>query len=388
MRKRSREELTSIPKIYEEERMKLLSGYEDDTPQEIAAKLSMYGGIKSGLYRQRAKKVPKTPQAAMDLHLEGEWTMTEMGGDFVIVDDVRDGSRILVFGTLSDLTRLCNSDTASMDGTFKICPKIFYQLYVIHSHQSHGSVPELFCLLPDKKTSTYHRLISLLKLKAADLELKFDPTTLIVDFEVTVHNVVRDLLPTTNIKGCLFHFGQALYRNLQGLGLASLYKTSDDVRKWFRMYIGLAFLPVAHVVEGYNLVVAHTPDVSQCYIFNQYFNNTWINGQFPLSVWNHFRSDNPRTNNSCEGYNSRLSKRAMKPHLNIYELILLFKSENANKEAHLLQIESEQKQTKRRRVREDRDKLFQLGLDYVTCNRSMAAYLSACGAVLAGTFPV
>ena len=42
MRKRAREELTSIPKIYEEERKKLLTGYGDATPQDIASKMSMF----------------------------------------------------------------------------------------------------------------------------------------------------------------------------------------------------------------------------------------------------------------------------------------------------------------------------------------------------------
>ena len=55
-------------------------------------------------------------------------------------------------------------------------------------------------------------------------------------------------------------------------------------------------------------------------------------------MWNQFRVD-MRTNNKCEGYNSRLAKRALKANLNVYELILLFKEEQINKEATLLQLE-------------------------------------------------
>ena len=70
-----------------------------------------------------------------------------------------------------------------MDGTFKVCPRLFYQLYIIHSHM-YGTVvlPELFCLLPDKKVSTYHRLFTLLLTKCGDLDLTLDPRTAIVDF--------------------------------------------------------------------------------------------------------------------------------------------------------------------------------------------------------------
>ena len=205
--------------------------------------------------------------------------------------------------------RLCESKTTSMDGTFKICPKIFYQLYVIHSRLTHGSVPELFCLLPDKKGSTYLRLVNLLKAKAIGMNLTFEPKTVIMDFEFAVHNVVRDLMPSTHLKGCPFHFGQALFRNLQRLGLSPAYMSSEEVRKWLRMFVGLSFLPVPRVVDGYDLVMTHTLDLLACFQFNEYFHETCINVNFPLSIWNHFRSDTPRTKNNCEGYNSRLTKR-------------------------------------------------------------------------------
>ena len=58
---------------------------------------------------------------------------------------------------------------------------------------------------------------------------------------------------------------------------------------------------------------------------------------------------NIRTNNICEGYNSRLAKRAGKNHLNIYELILVFKSEQINKEAYILQLDGGQQAAKRRK---------------------------------------
>ena len=46
---------------------------------------------------------------------------------------------------------------------------------------------------------------------------------------------------------------------------------------------------------------------------------------------------------------SRLAKRALKPHLNVYEFILLFRDEQLNKEAYILQIEGGQQLAKRRR---------------------------------------
>ena len=148
----------------------------------------------------------------MDIHLEGEWTKPKLGSDFVLVDDVQEESRIIVFGTDADLSRLCESKTTSMDGTFNICPKNVYKLYVIHSRLTHGSVPELFCLLPDKKGSTYLRLMNLLKAKAIGMNLTFESKNVIMDFEIAVHNVVRDLMPSAHLKGCVFHFAKPCFR--------------------------------------------------------------------------------------------------------------------------------------------------------------------------------
>ena len=90
-----------------------------------------------------------------------------------------------------------------------------------------------------------------------------------MDFEIALHNVVRDLMSSTHLKGCLFHFGQTLFQNLQGLGLSPAYRSSEEVRKWFHIFVGLAFFPVPHVVDGYDLVVTHTPDLPATFQFNE-----------------------------------------------------------------------------------------------------------------------
>ena len=96
-------------------------------------------------------------------------------------------------------------------------------------------------------------------------------------------------------------------------------------------------------------------------------------------MWNQFRSDVPRTNNSCEGYNSHLAKRALQPHLNIYALICLFQAEQINKEAYTLQLESGQHPTKRRKQYSQVDNdLVKYGLKHMLCDRDLYSYLSVC----------
>ena len=136
------------------------------------------------------------------------------------------------------------------------------------------------------------------------------------------------------------------------------------------------------------MIIQHyTPQLPACHRFNEYFFDTWLTGHYPVTMWNHFRSEIPRTNNNCEGYNNRLAERCGKPHLNIYELLLVLKDEHSNKTAHMLQVETQQPSLKRRKKTVDTDqRLHQYGLEYVTCEREMASYLSACGGAVSGTY--
>lgn len=43
--------------------------------------------------------------------------------------------------------------------------------------------------------------------------------TFVVDFEAGIWQGLRDVFDEPDIKGCAFHFGQALFRKVQELGL-------------------------------------------------------------------------------------------------------------------------------------------------------------------------
>ena len=181
-------------------------------------------------------------------------------------------------------------------------------------------LPEFFCLSPDKQTTTYHGLFTLIQSKCINHQIALSPSTIIVNFEVAVHNVVRSVFPNSTLHGCFFHYGQALYRLLQELDLSSnRHSDHDAIMKWFRLFIGVAFVPSAQVTTAFALFKEHyTPSCRGCKEFNLYFFDTWLTGSYPVPIWNQFRAEVPRTNNDCEGYNSRPAKRALKPHFNVY----------------------------------------------------------------------
>ena len=55
-------------------------------------------------------------------------------------------------------------------------------------------------------------------------------------------------------------------------------------------------------------------------------------------MWNVYSLDGPRTNNHAEGWHSKVRKLAGKAHPNIYEVVSLFKSEQAATEVPLMQV--------------------------------------------------
>lgn len=44
-----------------------------------------------------------------------------------------------------------------MDGTFKVTPSIFFQVYTIHVMYKDAVVPLVYALLPNKTEETYQR---------------------------------------------------------------------------------------------------------------------------------------------------------------------------------------------------------------------------------------
>jgi len=45
----------------------------------------------------------------------------------------------------------------------------------------------------------------------------------VADFELAVWKAVRQVLPGVTQRGCAFHFGQAVWRNIQAVGLQTAY---------------------------------------------------------------------------------------------------------------------------------------------------------------------
>ena len=138
---------------------------------------------------------------------------------------------------------------------------------------------------------------------------------------------VEQSFPNADIKGCMFHYTQAIWRKTQQIGLAEQYKNDDSVKTWVRRAAGLPLLPMNEVQNTWLEAMRTTPAVPRAVEFNDYVVTTWVDddARFPLRMWNHFTNADPRTNNNVEGFHSRVNRLLPHRHPNIYRFVELIK---------------------------------------------------------------
>ena len=74
--------------------------------------------------------------------------------------------------------------------------------------------------------------------------------------------------------GCLFHFSQAVWRNIQSNGLSKKYNDDEAFRLNVKKSIALAFVPLPDVIKGFELVAGDLEDEAEDFLV--YFEKTWV----------------------------------------------------------------------------------------------------------------
>ena len=87
------------------------------------------------MYNQRHLQLPNLSTRREDIWLEGNYSKTLDGKDFLAFDN----HRIIAFATEDNLHLLCESTDVQSDNTFKTVPKLFHQLYTLHVSVGSGS---------------------------------------------------------------------------------------------------------------------------------------------------------------------------------------------------------------------------------------------------------
>ncbi|KAE9531503.1 hypothetical protein AGLY_010709 [Aphis glycines] len=278
--------------------------------------------IKQCIHRERRKHIPTLPKNLIEVieAMNNREIKTVEGESFLIHTDLV--NNMMCFSTDSNLKALSSSNTIFVDGTFSACPMFFYQLFTIHVNINGHYVPLVFFLLPNKTTNIYALAFSFLKTKCDELNLNLNLTTIMADFEESIHAGAKIIWPLIQIIGCRFHLIQSWWRKIQEIGLTNEYKNkTGECGIWLRKIFGLSFLNPEEVSDCFiENFMAYSPNDPKILTFCDYLTENYIDesSRFPPNVWASFSISSERTTNSCESFHAKLNSLFTKSHPNIY----------------------------------------------------------------------
>ena len=227
-----------------------------------------------------------------------------------------------MFASAEQLAHLARSRLWFLDGTFRVVNEPFVQLLTIHSFLKSGDVmkqvPLCFALMSRKKKHDYVAVIN-----AIIACMPHTPVVeeIIVDFEKAVWGALRMCLPVVSVRGCWFHWAQAVYRRIKKYGLRNAYMHQIYIRAYVRELMALPNLPASHIEPAFLEMKVRCPNDDRLHALLEYMQKTWIlSPSRPPAAWSTFKRS-VRTNNDAEGWHHRLNFNVPHNHLNMYVLI-------------------------------------------------------------------
>jgi len=274
--------------------------------------------IRKTVYYVRSKLLPTLPKSTEEAQdaLDKIGIKTLTGENFLFHNDT--ASNIVILTCNTNLNILKNSRSIYVDGTFKCCPKFFYQMFTIHVLNNGYYLPLIYCFLPNKTSVTYGKAFSAL----CDY---IDPQVVFADFEEAIHFAIRKTWPSVKIKGCRFHLGQSWWRKIQSVGLASEFRNKDsEIGKSLKYLFGLPYLPPSEVLNCFtdDLMAIKPIDDKVDKVFDYIFENYMMSdSRFPPEIWAECSSSLALTTNGCESFHSRFNNEFNSAHPNIFKVI-------------------------------------------------------------------
>lgn len=149
------------------------------------------------------------------MQLDFDVNLNFLKNDFLIGDVHNEVACHLLIATTDRLNFLHTAQRWYMDGTFHIVPNLFQQLYSIHAFVRQGGcmkqVSLVFMLMSGRRTSDYKAVLEKL---LEVLERSPEVQTFCMDFESPLWYALRSLFLNAQLKGCVLHWGQVIFKRM------------------------------------------------------------------------------------------------------------------------------------------------------------------------------
>ena len=232
--------------------------------------------------------------------------------------------RILIFG-LDRSVRLLEKATQLLgDGTFKVAPALWAQLYTIHGTFNGWTFPLFYCLLPDKTRESYQFMWEHLSDALSQKGVRLPQVPFLQDFEFAAWGAAQVVFGRDAPKGCWFHLCHSIHQKMVDLGLKMKYAADQGFRARVLNISSLAYCAPRDIGPTWTeLSKEFQPDEHE---LRDYFEQSYVGKwgtrsrsrvrERPLfdhefwSLYGRREHGLSTTTNACERYHKRVNGRA------------------------------------------------------------------------------
>ena len=151
----------SARQVYDEVLTETLNNYQSDRYGEIISSLPDFIRCRSSIQWARGEFRPALPSSLEEVEIDGQWAKTTEGERFKLFE-IPGAKKVVAFATDLMLKHLYASPVVIMDGTFRVSPLLFSQLYTLQAKFRGAIFPMMYVLLPDKTRETYEAVLFLI----------------------------------------------------------------------------------------------------------------------------------------------------------------------------------------------------------------------------------
>jgi hypothetical protein len=144
--------------------------------------------------------------------------------------------KFLIFFSDRGREILIKAKNHHFDCTFKSCPKPYKQILTINACYQGNFFVCAFILLTEKTKEAYYASLCKIKelIEANGTSMKIDVA--FCDFENALQQAIPMVFGELVLKGCWFHFNQAIMKRHNTLGFRGIYRSSFEFNCWIRHF--------------------------------------------------------------------------------------------------------------------------------------------------------